>query len=142
MRLAVIAIAIVAVIAGLVYFGVLSKAEVETTGRKTVTDVKNLGAKVVSPLEGTSPQAAQTARQCQDLLKRIESAKRAIADSTGRAVGAISWDEVLRHMSLSKAPTCPGGGTYSLNNLGIAATCSIGGNGTTDRSDDHTIQSF
>jgi len=142
MRLSVIAILVVAVVGALIYFGFISKEDVEQTGRVAVADVKKLGNSITAPVEGVSPQAVAVANQCRENLKRIESAKRAIADSTGRASGAVSWDEVLRHMGARKPPACPGGGAYSLNTIGTAASCSISGNGTASRDDDHGIMNF
>jgi len=142
MRLTIIAVAIVAVVGALLYYGVISKSDLENTGRRAAADVRRIGNEVTAPVGDVPPEAVAAARQCQENLKRIESAKRAIADSTGRASGAVSWDEVLRHMSLRSAPRCPLGGSYSLNTIGTAATCSISGNGTATRSDDHAIQSF
>ncbi len=90
---------------------------------------------------GPSANEVQMAEQCRQNLRRIESAKRAIATRTGVAVGAVSWDSVLKELG-GVMPKCPKAGTYSLRSLEQLPTCSVGANGTPEPGDDHQIRSF
>lgn len=85
--------------------------------------------------------AAQPAQVCRGNLRRIESAKRAVAGRTGVSVGAVSWDDVVKEMG-GQMPRCPAGGDYSLGALGQLPRCSIGAAGTPDPKDDHAIQAY
>lgn len=142
MRLGVIVGLVAVTVGGLLYFGVISRRDISTTGRRAVADVKKIKNEIVAPVVEASEADIQAARTCRENLKRLESAKRAVADRRGQSTGAVSWDEVLQTMGARKAPVCPAGGSYSLNKLGTAATCSIGPHGTSTKSDDHVIQSF
>lgn len=142
MRIGVIAIFVAAVIGGMIYLGLISTNDVKATGRRAVADVKKVRKEIAAPLAGPEQQEVQAARQCQNTLKRLESAKRAVAGKTGQATGAVSWDRVLEEMGSRRTPVCPSGGSYLLNNLGTVASCSVGGRGTATHQDDHEIQGF
>jgi hypothetical protein len=131
-----------AVIAGLVYFGVVRKEDVERLGRKTKADVQRGVQEALDGGDAGQPAGIAAAKKCRENLKALESAKRAVAESRGTAVGAVSWSDVLRHMNLSSAPRCPAGGEYSLRNLGQLPLCSVGSNGTADKTDDHIISNW
>ena len=82
------------------------------------------------------------ANGCRLTLQAIESAKRAVADRHGQAVGAVPLAEVLDFLPSKKMPVCPDGGQYSIGDLEHVARCSIANNGTVDIKDDHSLQSF
>ncbi len=84
----------------------------------------------------------ENAKICRQNLNVIESAKRKVAQNRGQAVGDVSWSEVLREMDLRKAPKCPDGGEYDLNQLGSLPRCTISGNGTRRVEDDHIIRYY
>lgn len=119
------------------------------TSRETWADIKtraqvqeaNLKAKV-NQLTGEKPvNEDQAAAICRQNLRRIESAKRAVASRLGIATGSVSWDQVLKEMG-GKMPKCPKGGEYTLGTLDQLPRCSIGANGTPDTKDDHLIRSY
>ena len=116
----------------------------------TLSDIKTRAQQGKAKLEAeaariaaTRPSASeqQMAEHCRQNLRRIESAKRAIASRTGVAVGAVSWDAVVKELG-GAMPKCLKGGAYSLGSLEHLPTCSIGANGTPDPGDDHQIRSF
>lgn len=97
-----------------------------------------LKAKIKALNVEITPQEINMASACRHNLRRIESAKRAIASRTGVATGAVSWDAVLREMG-GPRPVCPKGGEYRLGTLEQLPTCTIGANHTAPKEDDHAI---
>jgi hypothetical protein len=89
-----------------------------------------------------SGNAASSAAGCRDMLRRIETAKRSVSSKSGISIGSPSWDDVLREMRLRTIPRCKGGGSYILGTYQESARCSIGGNGTNERADDHILTGF
>ena len=86
----------------------------------------------------------QHAAACRANLERIAAAKRKAAQDRGQALGAVTWEEVMRAMYPSARarkvmPRCPAGGTYSLGTMEELPKCSIGGGASFDRADDHLI---
>jgi hypothetical protein len=91
----------------------------------------------------------QYAAACRANLQRIASAKQKAAQDRGQALGAVTWEEVMRAMYPSRRPgaaaigqlipRCPAGGTYSLGTMEELPRCSIGGGDSFDRADDHLI---
>ncbi|MCC6548401.1 hypothetical protein IT570_14685 [Candidatus Sumerlaeota bacterium] len=78
---------------------------------------------------------------CRANLRRIEGAKRTIAQRSGLTVSEVSAEAVAKELG-GKPIVCPSGGQYILGNNQVVARCSIGGNNTVDPSDDHLIQKF
>ena len=71
----------------------------------------------------TSAQAA-----CINNLRQLDGAKDQWAIEKGHRVGEpVVTNEVIEYMYKGGMPTCPNGGTYSLNPLGQNPTCGIGG---------------
>lgn len=127
-------------VAALFGLGILSASQVqhrlEGWGHRIVWNVRSL-------FFTAGPSAAQlnAARSCQQNLRRLESAKRAVADRQGQSTGTISWDAVVREMG-GQAPRCPSGGSYMLAPLGTMPRCTIGANGNADPRDDHLITHY
>jgi hypothetical protein len=60
-------------------------------------------------------------------LAYIDGAKTAAAEEHGLKAGAIVEKQELNKYMLGEFPTCPGGGTYTINPIGTEPTCSISG---------------
>jgi hypothetical protein len=142
MRVIAVAAVIALAIGILIFTGVLSPNEVETAGRAALHDVKKVTEKATTGFSATKPTGLGAAEKCRATLKRIESAKRAVAQKQNKVTGTVEWSDVLSNMGLSEKPKCPSGGTYSLDALGRVAKCSVGGSKTTSDKDDHMIASF
>jgi hypothetical protein len=87
------------------------------------------------------PQEVRMAEQCRRNLRRIEGAKRVVAQRRGNSVGSISYDEIKSELGREKL-VCPKGGRYSINTMEMLPTCSISGQQTSDRADDHILDNF
>jgi len=142
MRIAAVAILVAAVVAGLIYSGVLSRHEVEGAARKALTKTEGVVQEATGGYHGELPQNVNAAAKCRETLKKIEAAKRAVAQKKSQTVGTVPLKEVLDYLGWQKLPACPSGGTYSLNTLERVASCSIGGNQTASAEDDHMIQNW
>jgi hypothetical protein len=82
------------------------------------------------------------AKICRANLRLLESGKRKAASEKGIAIGSMTWKDVLDAVGLREMPKCPDGGEYHLNDLQRVVSCTIGGNGTLDKEDDHTIYNY
>ncbi len=141
MRLSAIAFIAIVVVGLLLFFGVINIRDLSTAGRVARANAKAMERQALSPLYVPEKDIANAKICCQN-LKLLESAKRAVAEQANRASGTVSWSEVLRHMGLKQPLQCPAGGSYSLNQIGQAVTCSIQANGTASHADDHNIRNF
>ncbi len=108
-----------------------------------IHETYQMEAKLHQVAQSGQPTAAdlQAAEICRQNLRRLESAKRAIASRGEVTVGTISWDAVLREMK-GQRPVCPRGGTYTLRAIGSLPRCSIETNGTPSPADDHAITHY
>ncbi len=120
--------------------GLLSWSRVRS---RVASEGYRLEAKARGLANAGQPTAAdlQAAEICRQNLRRIESAKRAIATRSGVNVGTISWDAVLREMG-GQRPVCPRGGVYTLGTLERLPRCSIETNNTPSPADDHKINAY
>jgi len=84
----------------------------------------------------------RAAQLCRENLMRIESAKRKIAHDRGGTFGRLTEKDILPELPRRKMPRCPAGGWYSINDIGMLPTCSVGFNGTSSREDDHIILNY
>ena len=92
------------------------------------------------PSRGGNPADAQ---KCRENLRLIESAKAKTRTLGPRAVGGVSWSEIMKELDLHQPKLlCPARGEYTLGSMTSAARCSIGGNSTPDPLDDHLIKSY
>ncbi len=143
-RLIVVAVLILGALVGAAFFlGILDWQTTETKLRveasKATSQVKSaINEGVSAPSTGGSVEDAVA---CRNNLKRIESAKRAAAERLGLTTSSVSWDAVLKEMG-GKRPSCPNGGEYSLGNNQVNARCSVSGNGTTAKEDDHLLANY
>ena len=77
-------------------------------------------------LDLTPEQAALNA--CVNNLRQIDGAKHQWALEHQRpAYSAVAPGDVLPYLRTNTLPTCPSGGIYTLNNVGVAPTCTIAG---------------
>lgn len=68
------------------------------------------------------------ANQCINNLRQIDAAKNQWALETGKTTGAVPVEKDLApYLKGNALPTCPGGGTYTINPIGQPPTCSIAG---------------
>jgi hypothetical protein len=78
----------------------------------------------------------KAAEICRNNLRRIESAKRKVAQQKGMAVGRLTWADLAGELG-KHPPKCPSGGEYILGDIGAMPKCTIGSNGTPRPEDDH-----
>jgi len=69
-------------------------------------------------------ETAQT-KTCVANLSQLESAKQIWAAELRKANGSVVNESDLVPIYLKAMPACPGSGTYSLNKMGIHASCSV-----------------
>ncbi len=77
-------------------------------------------------------------KSCVANLRQIDSAKEQYM-MDNRTTTAPSAMTNLVPDYIKSTPACPSGGTYTLGNATTAPSCSIGTNGTTDTTDDHSL---
>src|SRR5437667_7337039 len=79
------------------------------------------------------------AKSCLENLRSICYAKEQWAVEQKKATSDTPLDTDLYGSAnyLRQTPSCPSGGTYSINDLSTFPTCSIGANGTAYTGDDH-----
>lgn len=67
------------------------------------------------------------AKSCVANLKQIDAAKEQWAMDNNKSNGdPVAWAD-LTPAYLKSQPSCPSGGTYTIGNVGVNPTCSIGG---------------
>jgi prepilin-type N-terminal cleavage/methylation domain-containing protein len=81
------------------------------------------------------------AKSCIENLRSIAYAKEQWAVEQKKATTDTPLDTDLYGTTnyLRTVPSCPSGGTYTINDLGSFPSCSIGTNGTADTGDDHVL---
>lgn len=73
-------------------------------------------------------QAQAQAEQCLNNLRMIDGAKQQWALEYKKAAGSIpTATDIAPYLPNNTLPTCPGGGTYSINALNLLPTCTIAG---------------
>lgn len=136
-----IIVAVAALLGFTFYLGWWDFGDVEIKTRQAYHKTKDtLNTK--AGIGGKSVGTAEDARICRENLKRLESAKREVADLQGRNVGTVSWEAVAKRFPGGVVPQCPAGGEYNLNPLGQLPQCSIGSNAPGDQSDNHVISGY
>ena len=72
-------------------------------------------------------RARTTSQQnaCINNLRQIESAKEQSAMANNLANGSDPNADWTTYLKGEVAPTCPGGGSYTINKIGTNATCTI-----------------
>jgi hypothetical protein len=69
----------------------------------------------------------QSLNSCTSVLKQVEMMKATYADDKGLREGdPVDPSDFHRHFG-GHVPKCPGGGTYSYNNIGVPPVCSFTG---------------
>lgn len=132
----IIGIGVVLGIVALFWFGILDFDQIRNKVRQIFYRGRGAASSAMQGPQGDPKSAAA----CRENLKRIESAKRAVASEKAITVGAVSRDDVAKKLG-GAFPACPSGGTYNINDLGRMPTCSIG-SGSSGPSDGHVILSF
>ena len=65
---------------------------------------------------------------CIENIRQMEGAKEQWAMSAGRSQGdTVVTTDVMAFLKGGVVPSCPGGGTYTLNVIGTDAACTISG---------------
>ena len=65
---------------------------------------------------------------CINNLRQIDGAKQQFALESQKPAGTlVSTEDLAPYFPGKVIPTCPGGGVYTLNHLGLGPTCSISG---------------
>jgi hypothetical protein len=78
--------------------------------------------------QSLSIQASNQINSCIANLRQIETAKQQWAAANGKPAGALVSPQDLAALLPSKAmPTCPAGGVYTLNPIGLNPICNIPG---------------
>ena len=63
---------------------------------------------------------------CIENLRQVDGAKEECAmELKMNQCDTVTISDVLPYLKDAHFPTCPGGGTYTLNNIGTAMSCSI-----------------
>ncbi len=92
---------------------------------------------------GKPSGGVEDARLCRERIRRIESAKRAVAQRMGLTHGAeIPMQQLYDQMGIKELPRCPAGGHYEIMPVGTMVRCTIGTNGVGDPNDDHVVTSW
>lgn len=86
-----------------------------------------------------SPEAAE---QCRANLRRIENAKRKVAQDQGRTFGRLADKDILVEMPGRALPKCPAGGEYIIGDINMMPKCTIGSNNTVRPEDDHIVINY
>ncbi len=75
-------------------------------------------------------QARTTAQQnaCVANLKQMDGTKTLYALDNNKTTGDACGMANLVTTYIQSTPTCPSGGTYTIGNIGVVPSCSIGGN--------------
>lgn len=141
-RLIGLAIVVAAIVGGLAYFGVFSPAQMEQAGREAFYEAKKAAGAAADLLPDARAKDPAAASACRENLKRIETAKRAVAQRQGLAAGTVSVADICRELGRDTLPACPSGGVCTVGGIGQLPVCSIGANGTSDTNDDHLIRDF
>lgn len=64
---------------------------------------------------------------CKANLHQLDSSKKLIAIDEGKQTGdAAGMDDIVPDY-IRTTPTCPSGGTYTIDNIGTSPTCTISG---------------
>jgi prepilin-type N-terminal cleavage/methylation domain-containing protein len=81
------------------------------------------------------------AKSCVSNLKQIDSAKEQWAMDNKAGEGDTVTDAELWGTGnyIKAEPSCPSGGAYTVDVVGVNPTCSIGDQGDADTSNDHTL---
>jgi hypothetical protein len=115
--------------------------------RKTARSLKTVGGNVahkVGDMEVTVGKPlgnAADAEACRANLRRIDTAKRVLADRAGGiAFRDVTWEAVLGAMNAQAKPKCPCGGTYILGTMQELPRCSVGANNSREAKMHHMIR--
>lgn len=139
MKLIIVILVVLALVIGLVAFDIIDVEE-------TIGWTRNIfyrGSGAAQRFVSTDVKDVERAQLCRENLKKIEAAKRRLAQQRSLAPDTIfTWDELKNFMGWQAIPRCPDGGVYEINPLGILPICSVGTNGTPDNQDDHIIHNW
>lgn len=141
MKQKIILAAVVLVVVGLFVTGVLNWEKTTAWARRLFYQGRSTVSRAT---DFSTPQLGDVdaARVCRDNLRRIESAKRKVAENKSMAVGRLTWDEIRGEFPGGKIPTCPSGGSYSIGNLGTMPTCTVSSGRTGRPEDDHVLINY
>ena len=105
--------------------------QLQTTGEAAQQQMPAEDQPAVAAPEPATEQPAAVAAQlntCINNLRQIDAAKQEWALENDATAGAIPTAlELLPYLKDSIFPSCPAGGTYTINAVGVPPTCSIPG---------------
>ena len=132
-----IVIVIVAILAGVIVW-IKNPGDIRSKVIRTKAKTEKQAKKLMKSQKITQEDIAK-AKQCRDMLERIQRAKLAAEQKKGISGVTLTWEDVLPHLNMKQIPRCPAGGAYKLNPPLQVPSCSIGNNRTVDTVDDHMI---
>jgi hypothetical protein len=132
-----ILIGVVVVIAGVIIW-IKNPGDIQSRALQAETQAKRKASEVLKT-KAVTPHSRAQAKLCRDMLRRIQNAKRAAEQRKGLVGVNVTWKDVLPYLKMTEIPRCPSGGTYNLNPTVQSPSCTIGGNGTIETTDDHSV---
>ncbi len=107
-----------------------AQAQAAQTARSGAETMQRLQAENQQLRSGATQaqQQASLINACINNLRQLDGAKQQWALENGKTAEAVPTpNDVARYLAGNKLPSCPGGGTYSLNSVKDPPTCSIPG---------------
>jgi hypothetical protein len=94
---------------------------------KVLQDSQNNAAAIATMrAEAQAQQNQQSINICLNNLRQLDHAKQQWAlENNTTAQSVPQPEEITHHLPGNVIPTCPGGGTYTLNDMGHLPTCSV-----------------
>jgi hypothetical protein len=137
-----VALFVLAGVAFSIWYFILAPEEDKMRVRKIGYGAKYEAKRAVDSVTKSVEPAGgvEEARLCREKIRRIESAKRAVAQRMGLTHGSeIPMQELYSQMGITELPRCPAGGVYEIMPVGTMVRCSRGTNGVGDPNDDHIV---
>lgn len=140
----IVVVVAVAAVGGLMAGGYLTPDEARRLGRDAYYRSKGTvkgAVESVTTVTASSSGDPRKAAACRANLRRIETAKRSVANRLALPSGEVPESEVKADLGGS-LPDCPDGGRYHIKAINFLPTCTIGPGVVSDPNDDHVITSF
>jgi len=140
----VLILLVAAAVGAAFYLGILDWEDASTKARVgTANTIAGVAGTIgdAAGVGGPARDVKAGAPACRDNLRRIEAAKRVVAGKSAQNIGEVNRDAVIKELK-GEMPHCPSGGSYLIGTNEQQVRCSIGGNGTSDTTDDHMVAAF
>lgn len=106
----------------------LANAQAETERARQQAQAAAQASQAQSLVSVQNQQQAQLLNACINNLRQLDGAKQQWALENRKADGDVpSAQDIALYLKDQVLPACPAGGSYTLNGLGTAPTCSIAG---------------